>query len=312
MPNPVLTPQRWEHIRDEDQVGWAAPGGTTTAPPTAPPPAPPPPTPSAGAASGGAAGIGAAFGQRTFRSIAPETTDGPRMTIGGTMTATGVLFVLLLATGVVGWTQVTETEVASIDAQGQPTTTIVTDFPGWVWLPMIAAVILGFVTIFKPKLARITAPLYALGYGFAIGAISHMYDARFEGIVLQAIGATLAVFFVMFLLYATRIIKVTRRFVVGVIAATAGIFVLYLTAAIASLFGADIVFWNEPTPLGIGISVVICIVAALNLAIDFSFIEEASKAGMPKYLEWFGAFGLTVTLIWLYLEILRLLSLLRQ
>lgn len=303
MANPVLTPQRWEQIRDEDQAGWAAPPGTTTAPP--------PPTPAPDVARGGAAGIGATFG-RTFEPIAPEATDGPRMTIGGTMTATGVLFVLLLATGLVGWSQVTETEVPSVDAQGQATTTVVTDFPGWVWLPLIAAVILGFVTVVRPRLARVTAPLYALGYGFAIGAISHMYDARFEGIVLQAVGATLAVFGVMFLLYATRIVKVTRRFVVGVIAATGGILVLYLAAAVASIFGADIRFWDEPTPLGIGLSVVICVVAALNLAIDFAFIEQASKAGMPKYMEWFGAFGLTVTLIWLYLEILRLLSLLRQ
>jgi uncharacterized YccA/Bax inhibitor family protein len=304
MPNPVLTPQRWEQIRDEDRAGWAAPPGATTAPPR--------PSPAPDAARGGAAGIGAAFGSRTLEPMAPETTDGPRMTVGGTMTATGVLFVLLLATGLVGWSQVTVTEVPSVDAQGQATTTVVTDFPGWVWLPMIAALVLGFVTVFKPRLARITAPLFALGYGFAIGAISHMYDARFEGIVLQAVGATLAVFLVMFLLYATRIVKVTRRFVVGVIAATGGILVLYLAAAVASLFGADILFWDEPTPLGIGLSVVICIVAALNLAIDFAFIEQGSKAGMPKYMEWLGAFGLTVTLIWLYLEILRLLSLLRQ
>jgi uncharacterized YccA/Bax inhibitor family protein len=95
-------------------------------------------------------------------------------------------------------------------------------------------------------------------------------------------------------------------------AATGGIFVLYLVTFIASLFGADITFWNDPSPLGIGISVVIVIVAALNLAIDFAFIEQASNAGEPKYMEWLGAFGLTVTLIWLYLEILRLLSLLRQ
>jgi uncharacterized YccA/Bax inhibitor family protein len=97
-----------------------------------------------------------------------------------------------------------------------------------------------------------------------------------------------------------------------VIAATGGIFLLYMAALVASLFGADIAFWNDPTPLGIGISVVIVIVAALNLGIDFAFIEQASKAGAPKYMEWYGAFGLMVTLIWLYLEILRLLSLLRQ
>jgi uncharacterized YccA/Bax inhibitor family protein len=135
---------------------------------------------------------------------------------------------------------------------------------------------------------------------------------QWDGIVLQAVGATLAVFAVMLFLYATRIIKVTQRYVLTVVAATGGIFVLYMVTWIATLFGADITFWNDPTPLGIGISVVIVIVAALNLGIDFAFIERASQAGEPKYMEWFGAFGLTVTLIWLYLEILRLLSLLRQ
>jgi uncharacterized YccA/Bax inhibitor family protein len=144
---------------------------------------------------------------------------------------------------------------------------------------MIVAFVLGFVTVFKPKAARITAPLYALGYGFALGAISHMYNLQWNGIVLQAVGATLAVFAVMLFLYATRIIKVTKKYMVVVIAATAGIFLLYLVTAVASLFGADIAFWNDPTPLGIGISVVIVIVAALNLGIDFAFIEQASNSG---------------------------------
>jgi uncharacterized YccA/Bax inhibitor family protein len=284
MPNPVLSPQRWD--QETEQAGWAAPRT-------------------------GAAGMAGGFGARTAQGAADAPPEGARMTIGGTMLATGVLFVLLLVTGAIGWSQVTQTETTQV-IQGVPQTTINTEFPGWVWLPMIAAVILGFVTVFKPKLARITAPLYALGYGFAIGAISHMYNLQWDGIVLQAIGATLAVFAVMLFLYATRIIKVTKKYVVMVVAATGGIFVLYLVTWIATLFGADITFWNDPSPLGIGISVVIVIVAALNLGIDFAFIETASNEGAPKYMEWVGAFGLTVTLIWLYLEILRLLSLLRQ
>jgi uncharacterized YccA/Bax inhibitor family protein len=230
------------------------------------------------------------------------------MTIGGTLTATAVLFLCVLVTGWIGWSQVTQTEITLVDG----TTQVSTDFPSWVFLPMIAGVVFGFITAFKPKLARITGPLYALGYGFAIGAISHMYNLQFDGIVLQAIAATLAVFTVMFFLYPTRIIKVTKRYVMVVVGATAGIFVMYLVTMVASLFGADITFWNDPTPLGIGISVVIVIVAAANLAINFAFIEEASNAGAPKYMEWYGAFGLMVALIWLYLEILRLLSLLRQ
>jgi uncharacterized YccA/Bax inhibitor family protein len=277
MPNPVLSPQRWEHETDEERAGWAAP---TT----------------------GAAGMGGAD-----VPIAGEAT----MTIGGTMLATAVLFVLLLVTATIGWLQVTQTETTTI-VQGVPQTSISTNFPNWVFFPVIAALILGFVTVFRPKLARVTAPLYALGYGFAIGAISHMYDLQWNGIVLQAVGATLAVFAVMLFLYATRIIKVNKKYMVVTIAATAGIFLMYMVTWIATLFGADITFWNDPTPLGIGLSVVIVIVAAMNLGIDFAFIEQASNAGAPKYMEWFGAFGLTVTLIWLYLEILRLLSLLRQ
>lgn len=285
MPNPVLSPERWD--QETEQSGWAAPRT-------------------------GAAGMAGGFGAVTAQGGADAPSAGAaRMTIGGTMVATLVLFVLLLVTAAVGWGQVTQTETTDI-VQGVPQTTIHTDFPGWVWIPLIAAVILGFVTVFKPKLARITAPLYALGYGFAIGAISHMYNLQWDGIVLQAVGATLAVFGVMLFLYATRIIKVTKKYVIVVVAAMGGIFVLYMAAWIATLFGGDITFFNEPTPLGIGISVVIVIVAAANLAINFAFIEQASNDGAPKYMEWYGAFGLMVALIWLYLEILRLLSLLRQ
>lgn len=286
MPNPVLSPERWD--QETEQSGWAAPRT-------------------------GAAGMAGGFGAVTAQGAADAPSGGAaRMTIGGTMMATLVLFVLLLVTSWIGWSQVTQTSEAFVDSQGVTQTQIQTNFPGWIWFPMIVAVVLGFVTVFKPKLARITAPLYALGYGFAIGAISHMYNLQWDGIVLQAVGATLAVFGVMLFLYATRIIKVTKKYVMVVVAAMGGIFVLYMAAWIATLFGGDITFFNEPTPLGIGISVVIVIVAAANLAINFAFIEQASNDGAPKYMEWYGAFGLMVALIWLYLEILRLLSLLRQ
>jgi uncharacterized YccA/Bax inhibitor family protein len=282
MPNPVLSPERWQREAEEDRPGWAAPQ----------------------------TGVVGAFGGRAGGAI-ETATSGPVMTVGGTATALGVLFVLFLTTAAVGWSQVTQTVIPADELTGTPEQ-VVTDFPGWVFFPMIAGLVLGLVTAFKPKLARITAPLYALGFGFAVGAISHMYNAQYDGIVLQAIGATVAVFGVMFFLYATRIIKVTPKFVLVVVAATGGIFVLYLATWIATLFGADVAFWRQPTPLGIAISVGIVIIASLNLAIDFSFIENATAAAVPKYFEWYGAFGLMVTLIWLYLEILRLLSLLRQ
>jgi uncharacterized YccA/Bax inhibitor family protein len=179
---------------------------------------------------------------------------------------------------------------------------------------LFALVGFGFAMlgIFKPKLAKFGAPLYALCYGVVLGAISAVYNNSYDGIVVQAILATLGVFFVMLFLYATRIVKVTPRFALMVIAATGGIMVMYLVGFVAQLFGADIRFWNEPSPLGIGISIVIVIVAALNLALDFDFIEKAVAAKAPAYMEWTAALGVTVTIVWLYLEMLRLLSMLRR
>lgn len=245
---------------------------------------------------------------------------GATMTIGGTLTATGVLFAIILAAGCFGWSQVQQTTQIVVDAAGNDvldaagnqTYANTTSFPGWLIIAMLVGLVVGMVTAFKPKIARITAPIYALAYGAALGAISAVYNQSFDGIVVQAIGATLGVFLVMFILYATRIVKVTPKFVLTVVCATGGIFLMYAVTWIASIFGADIAFWNEPTLLGIGISVVVVIVAALNLALDFNFIEKASQQGAPKYMEWYGAFGVTVTIVWLYLEILRLLSLLRQ
>jgi uncharacterized YccA/Bax inhibitor family protein len=130
--------------------------------------------------------------------------------------------------------------------------------------------------------------------------------------VLQAILATLGVFGVMLFLYASRIIKVTRRFTMVVIGATFGIVIMYVVGLVASLFGLDLMFYNQPNAMGIGISVVICIVAALNLALDFSFIENATEQRMPAYMNWLGALGITVTIVWLYLELLRLIALTRR
>ena len=243
---------------------------------------------------------------------APVAAVGRTMTVGGTLTATGVLFSLILVAGWYGWSQVVQTKQIIVDAAGNQTYLNTTSIPSWLMIAMLVGVGVGLVTAFMPKIARITAPIYAIAYGMVLGAISAVYNQSYNGIVVQAIGATLGVFLVMFVLYATRIVKVTPKFMLTVICATGGITLMYMATWIASIFGADIAFWNDPTPLGIGISVVIVIVAALNLALDFNFIEKASQQGAPKYMEWYGAFGVTVTIVWLYLEILRLLSLLRQ
>jgi uncharacterized YccA/Bax inhibitor family protein len=293
--NPVLNQNRFDHVSETTTgPGWASTSG---------------PTAEARGVGGGGVGTTGRFG--AGEAASPAT--GKTMTVGGTLTATGVLFALILITGTFGWMQVEQTTQTVIDpATGQQVVENTTQFPGWLFLALLVGVGLGMATAFVPKIARITAPLYAMAYGAVLGAISAVYNAQWDGIVVQAIGATLAVFGVMFFLYATRIIKVTKKYVAVVIAATLGIFVMYMVTWIATIFGADIAFWNEPSALGIGISVVIVIVAALNLGIDFAFIEMAAKEGYPKYMEWYGAFGVTVTIVWLYLEILRLLALLRS
>ncbi len=256
-------------------------------------------------------------GQPVHHDVVPA---GRTMTIAGTLSAIGVLFALLLGAGAFGWSQVKQVVepvfqngAPVIDEAGNQVYQNATSIPGWLWLGLIVGLVLGMVTAFVPKAARFTAPIYAISYGLVLGAISAVYNNAYSGIVVQAIGATLGVFLVMFLLYATRLVKVTPKFMLITIAATGGIFLLYAVAWIAQLFGADIVFWNQPSLMGIGFSIVIVIVASMNLMLDFNFIEQAANAGnTPSYMEWYAAFGVTVTIVWLYLEILRLLALLRQ
>ncbi len=148
--------------------------------------------------------------------------------------------------------------------------------------------------------------------GIFVGAISKAYEVEFEGIVLQAVGLTIGVFLMMLVLYATGRIRVTPRFRLGVIAATGGILLVYLVSFVLSLFGSGVPYIHGNGLVGIGFSVVVVVIAALNLTLDFDFIDKAEQAGAPKYMEWFAALGLVVTLVWLYLEILRLLAKLRS
>jgi len=168
------------------------------------------------------------------------------------------------------------------------------------------------VCAFVPKVSPFLGPVYALLEGAFLGIISKAFEVRWDGIVLQAVLVTIAVFFVTLILYVTGVVKVTNRFIMVVLGATVGIFLMYAVTWIATLLGADLTFWNDPTPLGIIITGAIAVVAALNLFLDYEFIRRASIAGSPAFMEWYGAFGLMVTLVWLYLEVLRLLSLLRQ
>ena len=275
MPNPLLNDKRLEAAR----AGWAAPqapsmGGDVWAPPTTP---------------GGRVDDG------------PVTPWRPgMMTVKGTISATAVLFVLLLVSASAGWIA---TE-ASPDGQVQ--------FPG---IAMIG-VIIGFACViglyFKPKFAKVLGPVYALAQGFFVGAISKVYENQWNGIVVQAAGATIAVFAVMLVLYRTRIIKVTNRFRRIVVGATLGVMALYLVSFVMNLFGSGVSFLREPSLFGIIFSVFVCGLAAFNLALDFDFIEKGSQMGLSKDYEWVGAAGLLVTVVWLYLEILRLLAKLRE
>jgi uncharacterized YccA/Bax inhibitor family protein len=276
MPNPALSQKRFDDIAKEDQAGWAAPVALAHTEATG---APPPPT------------------------------RVSHMTANGAFAKTFVLFLIVLAGGAFAWSQ-TPDPTTSISSTGVVTQNI--DFPFWTWIALFVGFGLAMVCIFRPKASPFLAPLYALAEGIFLGALSKVFESQWDGIVFQAILATIAVFFATLALYVFGVVKVTRKFQMIVIGATAGVFVLYLGTFIFSLFGADISFINSPSPLGIAISVIICVIASLNLFLDYEFISQSSKAGAPKYMEWYGAFGLMVTLVWLYLEVLRLLAKLRS
>jgi uncharacterized YccA/Bax inhibitor family protein len=248
----------------------------------------------------------------------PEAPQGPIVTAGRTMSLGGVssagllMFAFVLLGGAWGWSQVTETP-NPFAAPGEPDVLVNLNSPGLLFGGMIVGFVLAIVTVFKPKIARFTAIPYALVQGAVLGMISHLYEAEFSGIVLQAVAATLGVFLVMLALYGLRILRATPRFVKGVVAATFGIVIMYLGAFLVRLFtGNEVSFLYDASPLGIGLSIVIVIVAALNLVLDFDFIEKGARNGLPAYMDWYAAFGLAITLIWLYLEMLRLLARLRQ
>ena len=172
----------------------------------------------------------------------------------------------------------------------------------------IGGFIVALVTVFKPRASPYTAPLYAVLEGLLLGGVSALYNARFAGLPLQAVTLTFGVFAALLLVYRTGIVRVTQNFRLGVFAATGGIAIMYLLSFVLRLFGVQMAFLHDSSPLSIGISLVVVVVAALNLVLDFDFIERGVERGAPRFMEWYAAFGLLVTLVWLYLEILRLLG----
>jgi uncharacterized YccA/Bax inhibitor family protein len=218
------------------------------------------------------------------------------MTVKGTLQKFGFLFLMTLGTAFYSWKQV------SIGANVSPL----------IIGGAIAGLVIAFVIIFKKEWSPYLAPLYALAEGLFLGAVSATYNYALASvapnIVINAVGLTLGTAAAMYLLYSFKIIKATQKFKSIIITATAGIAIFYLIAFVLSFFNVRIPFLHEGSAIGIGFSVFVVALAALNLILDFDMIEQGAAVGAPKYMEWYGAFGLLVTIVWLYLEILRLLS----
>lgn len=228
-------------------------------------------------------------------AFAGQPAIGRAMTIQGTVNKTGLLLLCVVATSAWTWGLI-HSEAPEVA------------YP-WMIGGAIGGFIVALVTTFKKEWSPLTAPIYALLEGFFLGGISAVFERSYPGIAVRAVTLTFAVLLVLLLAYKTGIVRATRGFKLGVLAATGGIALVYAVNMIMSLFGhSQMSFLYSSSPLGIGISVFVVIIAALNLVLDFDMIENAARLGAPPYMEWYGAFGLMITLIWLYLEILRLLS----
>lgn len=232
---------------------------------------------------------------KTF-DVAPQ---GERMTISGTVNKTAMLLACVLITAVFTWRAFYATQ----DVKA---------IMPYVLVGGIGGFIVALVTIFKKEWAAITGPLYALLQGLLVGGLSAVFELAYPGIVIQAVGLTFGTLGCLLAAYKSGFIKPTENFKLGVVAATGGIALLYIVNMVMSFFGSSIGFIHESGTFGILFSVFVVVIAALNLVLDFDFIEAGAEHGAPKYMEWYGAFGLTVTLVWLYLEILRLLAKLRR
>jgi uncharacterized YccA/Bax inhibitor family protein len=244
-----------------------------------------------------------ALNDRVFEPEAQPGVHAGVMTLEGTVFKTAILVLILLITAAVGWHQIW----AGLEGGAASANRL---------LFLVGAPIAGFivavVTIFVPRFSPITAPLYATLQGFFLGAVSAFYEnAAYGGIVIEAVGLTVGVLIALLIAYTTRLIQPTERFKLGVVAATGAVCLVYLATMILSFFGVQIPYIHQSGPIGIGFSLVVVVIAALNLVLDFDFIEQGAKRGAPKYMEWYGGFGLLVTLVWLYLEMLRLLSKIR-
>lgn len=226
---------------------------------------------------------------KAFQNVFGTAYGSEAMTLDGTVNKTGLLLLILIAGSAMTW--------GSPAAMG-----------GWLAIGIFGGLVAAIVTAFKPDIAMYTAPIYAFLEGIFLGGISSLLEMQYPGIVIQAVLLTFGTAAAMLVLYRTHVIKVTQKFRLGVFAATGGIMLAYFFSFILSFFGIHMgIIWGNG-PFGIFFNIIVVGVAALNLILDFDFIEEASAQNAPKYMEWYGAFSLIVTLVWLYIEFLRLLS----
>ncbi len=235
---------------------------------------------------------------RDVPAIPYSPVAADEMSIGGVARATGLLLLILLATGAYGWSQVVPTDPPQL--------------PRFLLLAILLGAGIAIAGTIKPQLARIAAPLYAAVQGYVLGAISHAFELAWSGIVLQAVLATIVTTIVMVTLFATRTIRVTDKLRSVVIGATIAVAAFYILSLILSLFGTTMPLIWDSGMFGIGFSVLVVALAAFNLLLDFDLIERGVAARAPAGYDWFAALGLLVTLVWLYLEILRLLAKLRD
>lgn len=245
-----------------------------------------------------------ALGDKTFRDLAQASYGGfadraGQMTLNGTVNKTGILLLCAIATA--SWTW--HLFLQSHDMADVAPLMIGGAFGGFIC---------AMVTIFKKEWSPVTAPIYALLEGLLLGGLSAVFDRKYPGIGIQAVSLTFGTLAVLLVAYSSGLIKVTDKFRLGIVAATGGIAVFYLLQMVLGFFGVYFTTINGSGPIGIGFSLVVVVVAALNLVLDFDFIEQGVRVGAPKYMEWYGAFGIMVTLVWLYLEMLRLLSKMRS
>lgn len=240
-----------------------------------------------------------ALNANTFAGLRPLVGEST-MTLQGTVVKTGLLLLILTTTA--GWTW-----GRFYQSGGDPGTT---------WMPMMlgafGGLVVALITAFKKDWSPISAPIYAALEGLFLGGLSSLLEASYPGIVIQAVGLTFGTLAALLAAYASGTIRPSENFKLGLVAATGGICLVYVVSMVLGIFGVRMAFLHGSGLIGIGFSLVVVVIAALNLVLDFDFIENGAERGAPKYMEWYGAFGLMVTLIWLYIEILHLLMKLRD